>query len=245
MTHRVSSVLMGALLLVLALPGGVAHSASSPCGNLGNWGKGVVAFNETTYGSKARISQQDPDLCGSASVSVAWVMVTGASSLDGWAQVGFGRFGSNDPYPQQPGGYSVFSQWIRSSSTSPRTTVTGNSPALNPVYKTEYVFSTGVITMWAGSTLVDATNNTWDPAIEWSAPWQPQFVGETIHKASDMPGIASKHVSFTGMKRLTNRVGDWDTMQDPSFAAFPNTPDRYHRQWVTKPTDMDIWTHPL
>jgi hypothetical protein len=168
-----------------------------------------------------------------------------SNDLTGWAQVGFGRFGSNDPFPGQPGGFSKFSQWKRGPSADPHTTVTGNGPNGQLEYRTEYVFSTGRIQMWAGSTLVDETGSGFDPVIDWESPWQPQFFGETIHAQSDMPGVQSNHVEFTHMKRLADRNGNWLNMTNPAKGIIGSAPSRYHRQWVNQPTAGDIWTDPL
>ena len=107
-----------------------AHAASSPCGSSGNFAKGVLQTNHASYGARANISKQDPNLCGSTSVSVAWSMLASADG-QGYAQVGYGRFG-NDTFPNEPAGFSFFAQVRRDANYNPNTTITGFSPDREP-----------------------------------------------------------------------------------------------------------------
>jgi hypothetical protein len=238
------------MVSLLAMPTS-SYAAVSPCGTSANrFAGGASSFQVSLWGAKASVQLFDPDLCGNTSVSVAWSMVT-AASLDtsdasGWAQAGYGRFGTNAGFSQS--GLQVFAQWNRwckndGSSCASLTTRFNPAPSGTEVYKAVYRSADNHIHMYVNDDQIaetdyDPTNSHWDGA------WSAQYAGETLHLQTDVPGTSGNRVLFSNLQKSTSSTPDWHDLNNFSFV---NAPDRYHRQFVdsSQNTDFNIWTNPL
>ena len=234
-------VLAGAIVL----PTQGAEAASSPCASdqSSSHSLGADSFSASgVYGAQATINSKNPDLCGNANLSVVWALITGTGADDGLAQVGNGHFGSNDPYPNQPGGFSVFSQWVACVGCTIHTVVTGNAPSGFNDYLVLYGSETGNIFTWKGNTLVDHTFN-FDAQSSWDRPWSPQFVGETKNVNTDLVGTQSDHSNLNTLRKVVSdgSLSVINSLTRDSLASI----DRYHEDGSNLPNNIDLWTDPL
>jgi hypothetical protein len=153
-----------------------------------------------------------------------------------------GRFGSDDQYPRQPGGFSVFSQWKACSTCPIHTVVTGNAPDGFNDYIVKYNSQTGKIEMFKNFTLVDQTFN-FDAAVSWTAPWIPEFAAETKNPNTDIVGVASGHAKFNELRQVS-RTGAFSIINGIA-AAERNSVFRYHTDASGLPGRFEVWTDPL
>jgi hypothetical protein len=210
---------------------------------------GLTSRQAGLWGARAKITPFDPDLCGRSSVAVAWSMVTARSAevggASGWAQVGYGRFGSNSGFAQS--GYLTFAQYTRwcyndGSGCAAGYPVTrfASPPTGTVLYSNAYRAATTYIHMVAGGTLIARTDFT--PIGLWEDAWQGQFFGETKHVESDVPGTRNSKVSFSDLKRETDPSGTWAAITSVSMLS---SHCRYRYAVPGTTTDFDIWTYPL
>ena len=91
---------------------------------------------------------------------------------------------------------------------------------------------------------------TWDPRDRWNDR-HIEFMGETKHRASDMPGKDSNRATFTQVDR---KVGaDWSNANldkciyttDDTSVCDADIYYAYHFHWTNKPTAFEIWTDPI
>lgn len=244
---------VGMLLVVALLPASEAGAAVLPC--VGSPASRLVGANTTLqtsiFGGRAQISSQDPNLCGSTSVSVAWSMVTAhvagqSDSHLGWAQVGFGRFG-NDVGSTH--GFHMFAQFENNCdvldpfSCSPVTKF-DVAPPSNAFYSDMFKDADNRIHMYATSGNQLAKTG-FDPTAIWDAAWQDQFQGETKHLQTDAPGTTGDRVQFTTIQKLINGTGDWQDTTNLYQQGDP-PPCRYHfHDLPGTSTDFEIYTDPL
>lgn len=207
------------------------------------------------FGSKARIEHRYPDICGPTSLSTAWAMVVGGRQTDGYAQVGYGKFGDSLKYDPTISGYGfrVFTQW---STTSPHETGTpptwlGPSPSgAASDYAVRWQDGDNHLHLYIDGNEVGETS--WDPLDFWADEWESQFVGETWHRGSDVVGTTSDTTRFSNLQRW-HISGPWIDIRnikltpDPDGNPDDRYPARYHRQFVNPDvsTDFRIWTNPL
>ena len=138
-----------------------------------------------------------------------------------------------------------FSQWVKYASDTLHT-FWGDYADGNHLYDTSYGFSAGHLNMYIDNTLWDST--TFDPAANiWTAPWDSEFLGETHHAATDMPGISVGHVHFSYVLYRSSRTSGWINLP----YAYPYSADgkgkvnsRYH-QYLPSNSAFNIWTDPL
>gem|GEM_PF-2522002 len=219
-------------VVALVAGAGNAGAARSPCGATSNYFDGAWALNTDQYGASANIQPFKPAICGSSSFGAAWSMESGKAAADGWAQVGYGNF---------QGSYLVFSQWTQSY-FGPYHTKYFAAPSGTAQYWVNYNFSNGHLYMNKGLTTLDQT--TFDPAVSWTGPWIPEFLGETNHCESDVPGVAGNRVAYTSVKKMA-RDGTWSSISSLSLPTPDCTNSRYHRNWSVQPTSFQIYTDPL
>lgn len=238
-------VVVGALLLGPMIEARPLWAARSPCtsdqATSHLHGAGSTTATDV-FGAKATINSKDPALCGNTNVSVAWAFVDGRAADDGHAQVGYGRFGTNDEFPQQPGGFSVFSQWKACSTCPIHTVVTGNAPDGFNDYLVKYNSQTGKIAMFKNFTLVDQTFN-FDAAVSWTSPWIPEFAAETKNPNTDIVGVASGHAKFNELRQVS-RTGAFSVISG-IHRAERNSVFRYHTDASGLPGRFEVWTDPL
>lgn len=203
---------------------------------------GASTFAATAvWGSRAVIESDDPAICGTPSASVIWVMVTGGGATNGWAEVGYGRFGQDWGHA----GYQVFSQWTTCDTCSPFTVLTQTAPGSGThTYETQYNNATGRITMKKDGATVDVTSAGWDPKDAWATPWSPQFFAESHYPQSDIPGVSSDHVSVTQIKKL-NAGGSASNITTLAAADVGGSPTCWHESTGNLPTSFAVWTDPL
>ena len=183
------------------------------------------------------IELRAPAVCsGAASFSVAWSMLTGLSSDDGWAQGGFGRFHDIDGQD----GYFTFSQWTGCSSNCQLHTRYLDFPTDDRNWRVIYDDSDNHLHIYKGSEQLAATS--FDPFNLWTTPMEPQFFGETGHTASDVIGTLSNKARFYQVKKK-KADGTWVDIDLLTLI----TPDssRYHDAWDVQPGSFKIWTEPL
>ncbi|MGH2711516.1 MAG: hypothetical protein ACRDH9_09975 [Actinomycetota bacterium] len=225
--------------VAMVIPSGDVHAANAQCGAFGH--NLIGAFSEAeNYGARAEIEKDKPDLCAKKSVSVAWSMVAGgvtAEDVDGWAQVGYGRFGENSGHAES--GMKVFTQTSRYIDSKPKTRFFPK-PTGTHLYEVDYKFSDGLFHLFVDGDHLAKTN--WDPAASWTGDWSTQIFAETTHPGSDIVGTAANHATFSSIKRKL-RDDSWVTVSDLALTTSPSP--RYHSAWVTQPTSFDVWTDPV
>jgi hypothetical protein len=248
------SAWIGALVLIVmfAVP---VDAAVSPCAGqaTSHFAGGSTSYQLNIWGSKANISDFDPALCGSSSVSVAWSMVAAVSNdaqnAHGWAQIGYGEFGGNSGFSHS--GYHTFSQFTKwcyddGSACASGYPVTKFDPAPTStvLYKNQYRSADSHIHMYYGSTQLDETE--FDPTNNhWDGNWSAQFFDETYHQETDVVGKDANRVQYTSlMKQTDNSGGNWAGIQNITRRVDYS---RYHAQF-TNPTqnqNFETWTKPL
>lgn len=244
----ITAITLLATTLASAAP---ADAAITPCGNPGEYvAGGASSFQTSIFGAKADITFIQPSICGDHGSSVAWSMVTAHSSLqsgtDGWAQAGYGDFGSALGLSQS--GQQEFSQqtlWCPA---------TGPCASGYPVTKfhaipsnpgpfdarNDYFSGCACVHMAYEGNVIDTTN--FNPVSAWDAAWSAQFFGETHHLESDVPGFKTNHVHFTNLMKDTGGQSWANVNNLPNFGV-TNSVCRYHAV-MQSGTDFDIWTYP-
>jgi len=238
----------GALLLVtlFSAPG---RANVTPCGTLGEHLDGAATtFQNSIFGARANIGIEQPEICGSTSVSVIWSMVAAGSAIQsgttGWAQAGCGQFGSQSGYSQS--GYKEFAQftkWCASDGTCasgyPVTKFNGQPPASGNPIASAFQKADNAIHMYYDQIQIAVTD--FNVASAWNPSWSAQFSAETHHLGSDVPGYSDAKVHVTNLQKATDNTSDWANIQSTTSQS----PDcRYHYQGVGSGTDFDVWTYP-
>lgn len=216
----------------------------------------------SVFGTRAWIEYENPDLCQddttSPSLSVAWSMVTAisahypASVIDahGWAQTGYGQFGSRATIRGLVSGVHVFSQYTYKcksylSCTGERvSTEFGGGVSVSHRYE-DYQRSDGKLVMSIDGTTLDTSN--YDPFGDWDREWAGQVAGETFHKQSDIPGTSSDPVNMWGIQKYAAN-GSTSYYASLTAAEQPGSINRYHNT-VNSPASggqgLAIYTSPL
>jgi hypothetical protein len=226
-------------VLIFATSSG-SRAATAQCGALQSYLVGAYS-EETNYGARAEIEKHKPDLCSRKSVSVAWSMIGGGTTsddVDGYAQVGYGRFGENSSFDEA--GMKVFTQTAKYLGGDPKTRFFPK-PTGTLLYEVDYLFTDGKLHMYVDGDQVAKTN--WDPAIAWTGTWSTQFFGETKHSGSDVPGTEADPVGFTSIEKKT-RDGSWVGVPGLTLAESPLV-SRYFKSWISQPDSFEIWTDPV
>lgn len=243
-----------AILTSLVSPSPPALAAGT-CGNKSNFHVGyVTSYSASVYGSSADIEFNNPDLCGSddtgGSASLVWAMVTAKSAsypnnsdANGYAQVGYGQFGDNQNF------IATFSQWTKKckatlscgSAAKVETVFDGTNPSGVWRYRVQYEGEgDNHLHMRAEGQELDETS--FDPIGDWQVSWQNQFMGETLHVATDVPGTSADKTAFTVLKNQhTSNSSSWT---DVDSLTGISGPDRYKRE-IFGALDFRIWTQPL
>jgi hypothetical protein len=171
------------------------------------------------------------------SVTTAWTMLHGAiEGVDGWAQVGFGRFRN---FPGVPDGRQTFSQWTQCDGCSALTRYSA-PPAIgsNYHYQVVYNWATHVLWMLANGQLIDVTN--FDPYTgAWHSPVNSQLAAETYYCESDIIGTLSSAAAFNNIQG-ENSQAVWAPYSDLELVT-PNC-SRYGQKWGAKPRLFYVWT---
>lgn len=108
------AAISAALLVGLISP---AKAAVVPCSGTtkSRFDGSATSYQVSIFGARSNISTNQPSICGPSSVSVIWSMVAAASATQsnssGWAQAGYGQFGSSAGFAQS--GYLVFAQYTK------------------------------------------------------------------------------------------------------------------------------------
>ncbi len=151
-------------------------------------------------------------------------MIAAGGSLDGWAQTGYIREREHDN-----GDLSGFSQYKRPG--APPVTKWFPAPAINSVHSYQtFLNAGGFVVLYIDQYRVDTTN--FRPADYWGPqPWSTQLAEETGHCQTDVPGLSSDRVHYTGVRYerpdLTwatpsgplHKIVDCSTKYDSSFVA--------------------------
>jgi hypothetical protein len=200
------------LLTTVAIP--EAHAAGSTCSFRSNYFTGAVSPHLVAiYGAQAKIEYMNPDLCGDdstgPSTSTAWAMVTAGG---GYAQAGYGQFAAASGYT--PAGIGTFAQYTLKcaftgtcTGSTFKTKIDPATPTGTLTYDAYRSNSAAVLRMRVSGTVL--LDSGYDPFGVWPSQWQAQYEGEVTHPESDVPGIFSNHVNFTGIKTL-NSSGTFD-----------------------------------
>lgn len=199
------------LLLSLTLFGQLlpapAAAAIYNCGGLGHFFAGYSASTsgEPHYyeGASANIIYRQAALCSTDSTpnnsSTGWTMIAAGDS-NGWAQSGLINYpglGCWKHFAQQAApGFPLFTviQYCVTIGVS------------HVVWqRTKYNSVKG---LWVVQSMIDNTvfldsgyapPSGWSPFAVWASPFVPQFLGETHHNASDVPGSASAKLDYSSM----------------------------------------------
>lgn len=180
-------------------------------------------------------------------------MVTASSAstsnpaADGWAQTGYGQFGSAAPFPKS--GFHVFSQYTKkckntlSCTGSPVTTWMGGTVTVSHFYENYVRSSDGRINMAIDGTVVATTN--YNPSGDWSPNYAGQFAGEVIHPQSDVPGTSSDVTTFDYLQKYASN-GSIAFFQSINPAPVPYS--RFNRSVSNSSVGgkkLNAWTSPL
>jgi len=250
------SALVGAVAAVswsadAAVPGSCTNRSNYHAG-------GYTAATTAVFGSRARIEFNNPDLCEadatSHSASVVWSMITAGSatssspSADGWAQAGYGQFGSQSGFGTS--GFHVFSQYtlkckstLTCGSGSSVKTEFGGTVTVSHFYENYVRASDGRIHMGVDGTQLDVTN--YNPSGDWAPEYEGQFAGEVLHPQSDIAGTSSDVTTLDYLQKYSSS-GSIAFFQVVHPAPVPYT--RFHRSVTDASVGgqrLDIWTSPL
>ena len=170
-------------------PGGASSFA---CDARGNYFAGYVKFptNEHWEGASAVLisTTRSVSLCGNdqftANFSNSWTKIAAGNGA-GWAQSGFIR---------RYGQLSYHFAQTKANTGYMATTLYGSSVADGELhqYWQQWLPDCGCI-----HSNVDSTRfiDSWfDPFAWWQAPFSPQYMAETSHRSSDIPGGINSHV---------------------------------------------------
>lgn len=215
--------------------------------------------NTNVFGARARIEYRNPTLCNSGEntgVSLAWTMVTarsvahpGDSHYDGYAQVGYVKFGGA---AGSLAGSHVFSQWTRQCKVQ-------GYPCPNGETKTIYLAAPSARSYCAvyrrassDRIVLDVDGETistmgYDTQGIWRPEWQGQFYGETFHVGDNMPGNKTNKTDFDYLQRYGSAGGlNFFTNAElkPLYSSVPN----YYWNETFSPAGggfgFRIWTDP-
>ena len=229
-TLVLSLATMFALCLSVLPPFHIVSAATSCQGFVYNF-DGTDPTSLNTYETGSNISTMTPALClnnETWSLSAIWDMVAG-SGANQYAQIGYLRlYGQSTVY--------YFAEYDKNAST-PFVRQTYGAASGTHNYDVLYIFSTGVMQMSLDSSVKLSTN--FDPAVWWSAPWTPQWEGETHDPGDDIAGTSSSPVYFSSMCYKPNRSSGCVT---PSGLTVSSTLSRYHVAWNTQNTKFHVWT---
>lgn len=183
-------------------------------------------------GVGAHITTAVPDMCtsgNSLSDSSVWAMVASHNGTGGYAQSGYGiHRGQVTVYY-----FAEYSRCQGCGFTEKETSAASGTHFYSSVY--DYV---SAIHMEVDSTTILTTN--FDPTVYWSAPWSPQWFGETYDLGDDIAGTAASPVYFSGLCLRTSRSGGCTT--SPSNLTTFVDSSRYHAKWDTANSKFHIWT---
>jgi hypothetical protein len=191
-----------ALVAVLAGSGGAMASAEVfNCGNPCNSGKHCFdgKYDLTTanrLGAAATISERFGAVCdtdtSNGNTLSTWAMIAPANGR-GWAQSGYLRWYNHcNVVFAQDSADGVFVADMFTGMTCQQ-----DGGQLN-TFTEQYDGSCSCIHQDEGGRILESTS--FDPTQNWSTPWSPEFFGEAVYKASDMPGNSTGAEQFTALK---------------------------------------------
>jgi hypothetical protein len=230
-----------------------AIAAVTPCsGSPDHYFTGEqTSYQSAIFGARANFGVSQPGLCGQTSASSLWAMTSAASAIHGgafgWAQAGYGQFGSQSGLPS---GYRVFSQYTRwctklSCATTPVlypvTKVGGQPPATGSPKASAFEKTDHNIHMYYNGTQLDLTD-TFNVDSDWQSAWDAEFLAETFHEGTDVPGYSTDRVSVTNLEKALDTSSDWGSVftvtSRDDFCRYKYDPS------AGSGTDFDIWTYP-
>ncbi|MHB8378744.1 MAG: hypothetical protein ACYDB2_02355 [Acidimicrobiales bacterium] len=228
--------LVGMALSVVELGSQQSSGATTTCGPSGHWNAGLGRTPQTNYYVQANITTNIPGLCGATySSSAAWTMIANSDltipSGFGYAQSGYLRTYGNSTV--------MFSEYLQCATCGFHRRTGAAPPSGSPLYDEVYNFSLGAIQMYVDNNtyLLDTTN--FDPAFSWTAPWVPQWSGETHAQGDDMPGSASAPTYFSNL--LIKRCRSC-SLTTPTGMTLNVTSTRYGVAWDSVNSKFHIWT---
>ena len=218
---------------------------------LGHYFDGFIQSANATEafeGVSSYIYPQNGALCSGSTVAAwnytnAWVMITGRPGPEvtydvGWGQVGFER---TVGYPTR--WFSQFNDGFRNFRTR------YSSFPVDGEFSVRHAF---FVTWGAGCHCLQATIDT----TPWASsefnpfnpqqsrfgaqPWSPQFLGETGYVQTDIPGVPTKKVLYTGMG-AQRYVDDQLESMPCTLASLNDFPDRWGLS-ASGCTSFTIWT---
>lgn len=268
-----ASAVASLIVFASSVPAGATVLPKTNCTTpSGNYLEGADLPADTrVFGVHARIEVLDPELCGPTSTdsfSSAWVMVyadsqafPGRSENQAWAQAGYIQAGTSVILDGQPADAKIraFAQYTLEckstvlngcSNGKQVKTKIGQEVAIDSspyfsVYSARG--STVKMYLWGGGVLLD-TISSYDPYGVWDNKWRAQWIGETSHTDTDIPGTPVDKVNFDTLEyRDVN-----DAWQDPWVAPrHSNNPYQvnYREEAFTPEAGrgqygIKIWTDP-
>lgn len=185
-------------------------------------------------GVGASVNTMTPALCttgASWADSSIWVMdADNTLGNGGYAQVGYLRHhGDSTVY--------YFTEYRKNYNTTSTFNKYGTASGTHS-YRDLYNYTTGHIDMWLDSTKLASTN--FDPIVEWTSPWSPQWFGETHDPGDDIAGTSSSPVYYSSLCIVTSRSGGCSTT--PSGLVIYDSYSRYHIAWDTTNSKFHVWT---
>lgn len=222
----------GAIALCLnVLPSIQSASAANGCSGFVYHFDGAWNPSESNDGAGATINTMTPALCSGTdpnSASAIWAMTAGQGD-DQYAQSGYVRFyGQSTVY--------FFAEYDKNSNTSFVYKGFGTASGTH-TYDELYNFNGGYIQMEKDNVTLLTTN--FDPAVSWTSPWSPQFLGETHDPGDDIAGTSSNPVYFSNLCIVISRSGGCSST--PSLSLYSDL-SRYHNAWDSQNHKFHVWT---
>ncbi len=207
----------------------------------GSYFDGSYTSTSSVVGTAADIVNRQGAVCDTDTsqnnVSASWSMIAGNAGSCQYAQAGFVRWYASPDY--------FFAQ--DNDCGGMVDTTFGASPGYGQThhYWAQWDSSCSCIHENVGVTIFQST--PWNPYSVWNEPFSNQWLGETHHLASDMPGNPSVgYNTYTQMQVQQSGSGSWtNTLPATSYAnsniyRYDYDAVVYHSSYGNA---MDIWTY--
>jgi hypothetical protein len=221
-------IVFSSTLLAIPIFVSIPPASAAVCGTTAHNFAGTSDTPQTNYYAQAQITTQPTTLCGAAdSVSLAWVMIADNAG-NGWTQSGYiWRQGITGSY--------LFAQYSKNGSAW-YTAYYASAPS-TALYYELYDFNGAAMDLVAHGYQLLTT--PWDPVVEWSAPWLPEWEGETVYPGDDVPGTQASPTYFSSLGIKTTRSG---SIVSPSGLSLHASYSNYGAAWGTSVPDFHIWS---
>jgi hypothetical protein len=247
--HRLKSPKSSKLLIALTLVtsmvlvplsfsiANVTPAAAATCTSV-DQDTGVNPSAINSYYAAANITTNSITLCGqSFSDSSVWAMLANSSEI---LPSGFGYAQSGYIKKNSMSSKLMFAEYLENADSSPVIVYGAAPPSGAPRYDESYDFNAGVIDMNVDNDAYQLLTTDFDPAVEWTSPWIPEWEGEVHGSLDDIPGTASAPTYFSNVSIKTCRSCSITT--PTGLSLFSQNATRFGYAWVTPDSEFDIWT---